>query len=149
MIVIRSVAIQRISYRFLANSVNRSDYQPKPCSTVRLNSSLTTMPPPVLLAARQQSEASPLNAADMAAGTGSSYGQIDRGERRDSEMLEADDWADTFVDSTPKYDPTTYHKRELAHRLANSSHYLTSTNLLPLSVCLSVCCALSVRPWPG
>ena len=41
---------------------------------------------------------------------------IDRGERSDSEMVEADDWADTFVDSTPKYDPSTYHKRELAHR---------------------------------
>lgn len=37
--------------------------------------------------------------------------------RRDSEMMEADDWADTFVDSSSKFDPNTYNKRELAHRL--------------------------------
>lgn len=59
------------------------------------------MPPPVLMAAR----------------TSESDAVVERGERRDSEMLEADDWADTFVDSNPKYDPTTYNKRELAHRL--------------------------------
>lgn len=41
----------------------------------------------------------------------------ERGDRRDSEM--GDDWADTFVDSTPKFDPNTYNKRELAHRLDN------------------------------
>ena len=63
------------------------------------------MPPPVLMGTR----APELDAAAAVAA-------VDRGERRDSEMLEADDWADTFVDSTPKYDPSTYHKRELAHR---------------------------------
>jgi hypothetical protein len=58
---------------------------------------------------------------------------VERGERRDSEM--GDDWADTFVDSTPKFDPSTYNKRELAHRL--ESHKLLATSL----ICL--------RPWPS
>jgi hypothetical protein len=44
---------------------------------------------------------------------------VERGERRDSEM--GDDWADTFVDSTPKFDPSTYNKRELAHRFDSST----------------------------
>ena len=59
------------------------------------------IPPPVLMADR----ISELHANAV----------VERGERRDSEM--GDDWADTFVDSTPKFDPSTYNKRELAHRL--------------------------------
>ena len=42
-----------------------------------------------------------------------------------------DDWADTFVDS-PKFDPSTYNKRELAHRLDSS--------ILPYII---------LRPWPS
>lgn len=61
------------------------------------------IPPPVFMASR----ISELQSQAIA----------ERGDRRDSEM--GDDWADTFVDSTPKFDPNTYNKRELAHRLDN------------------------------
>lgn len=59
------------------------------------------IPPPVFMASR----ISELQSQAIA----------ERGDRRDSEM--GDDWADTFVDSTPKFDPNTYNKRELAHRV--------------------------------
>lgn len=106
MIVTRSTSIQRISYRLLARFANRND-QVKQCTPVRLNSLKTMSLPP--------SSVGQLGAD----GPTLPDGNIERGERRDSEMLEADDWADTFVDSTPKFDPSTYNKRELAHRLAH------------------------------
>jgi hypothetical protein len=56
---------------------------------------------------------------------------VERGERRDSEM--GDDWADTFVDS-PKFDPSTYNKRELAHRLDSSIYFLILSYALGLVV---------------
>lgn len=104
MIVTRSTSIQRISYRFLARFPNRND-QVKQCTPVRLNSLKTMSLPPL--------------SVHHLLGEGIPDGNIERGERRDSEMLETDDWADTFVDSTPKFDPNTYNKRELAHRLAH------------------------------